>query len=400
MADLKISQLTGATTPLAGTEVTPIVQSGTTKKVAVDDLTVKNIRSNATTGILQVAGPAAGTTRTMTTPNANFTAARTDAAQTFTGIQTFSNSISAEGVNLGAGAGAVSSNLALGNGGATLGANTSGASNVAIGQQAGANITTGSNNVAIGVQALFGGGVALTEQRNTAVGVNAGQSTQGAGGFNTYLGSRSGFANTTSQGNTYLGEASGYSMTGASNSVLGRFSGNDGTTNLTSSSGTIVLSDGIGNARMHFDGSNWIIANTNLAFGTAAKGVNFTANTPAAGMTSQLLNWYEEGTWTPNQGSGLTVVGTFGSSGTYTRVGRLVYIRGQVTGTTSVAAAASALICTNLPFTAASGQSSTGAAVNDAVSASATILVANATIYAVQAIVATPGIGFSATYQV
>lgn len=39
MADLKISQLTSASTPLAGTEVLPIVQSGTTKKVAVSDLT-------------------------------------------------------------------------------------------------------------------------------------------------------------------------------------------------------------------------------------------------------------------------------------------------------------------------------------------------------------------------
>lgn len=88
MADLKISQLTSATLPLAGTEVLPIVQSSSTKKVATDDLTVKNVRSNATTGILQIAGPGAGTTRTMTTPNANFTAARTDAAQSFTGDQT------------------------------------------------------------------------------------------------------------------------------------------------------------------------------------------------------------------------------------------------------------------------------------------------------------------------
>lgn len=39
MADVKISQLTSATTPLAGTEVLPIVQSGATKKVAVSDLT-------------------------------------------------------------------------------------------------------------------------------------------------------------------------------------------------------------------------------------------------------------------------------------------------------------------------------------------------------------------------
>ena len=47
----------------------------------------------------------------------------------------------------------------------------------------------------------------------------------------------------------------------------------------------------------------------NLTPNTAAKGINFTANTPAAGMTSQLLNWYEEGTWTPNQGGGLTLIG-------------------------------------------------------------------------------------------
>lgn len=39
MADQKISALTAATTPLAGTEVLPIVQSGATKKVAVSDLT-------------------------------------------------------------------------------------------------------------------------------------------------------------------------------------------------------------------------------------------------------------------------------------------------------------------------------------------------------------------------
>jgi Chaperone of endosialidase len=39
MADTKISALTGATTPLAGTEVLPIVQSSTTKQVSVANLT-------------------------------------------------------------------------------------------------------------------------------------------------------------------------------------------------------------------------------------------------------------------------------------------------------------------------------------------------------------------------
>lgn len=39
MADKKISQLTAAATPLVGTEAVPVVQSGSTVKVAVDDLT-------------------------------------------------------------------------------------------------------------------------------------------------------------------------------------------------------------------------------------------------------------------------------------------------------------------------------------------------------------------------
>ena len=60
----------------------------------------------------------------------------------------------------------------------------------------------------------------------------------------------------------------------------------------------------------------------NLIIGTAAKGINFTANTPAAGKTSQLLNYYEEGTWTVTW-SNLTGTPT-NLTGYYTRVGRLV----------------------------------------------------------------------------
>jgi hypothetical protein len=59
MADLKISQLTGATTPLAGTEVLPIVQSSTTKKVSVADLTAGRTVEMAALGV----GTAATATR-------------------------------------------------------------------------------------------------------------------------------------------------------------------------------------------------------------------------------------------------------------------------------------------------------------------------------------------------
>jgi hypothetical protein len=178
MADKKISALTSATTPLAGTEVLPIVQTGATVKVATDDLTVKNIRANATTGILQVTGPAAASTRVVTVPDANFTAARTDAAQSFTGDQTLS---------------------------------------------------TG-----------------------------------------------------------------------------------------------------------------------NLIQGTAAKGLNFTANTAAAGMTSQLLNWYEEGTWTPSVGGNATYTSR---SGSYTRIGNRVTCTGSVV--INVLGTGSAITLTGLPYATA-----------------------------------------------
>jgi len=90
MADKKISALTSATTPLDGTEVLPIVQTGTTVKVANNDLRPKQIQSNATSGVLQITGPASASTRIATVPDANWTAARTDAAQSFTGNQTLS----------------------------------------------------------------------------------------------------------------------------------------------------------------------------------------------------------------------------------------------------------------------------------------------------------------------
>lgn len=59
MADLKISALTASTIPLAGTEVLPIVQSGTTKQVSVADLTagraISATQITLTTGNLIVA---------------------------------------------------------------------------------------------------------------------------------------------------------------------------------------------------------------------------------------------------------------------------------------------------------------------------------------------------------
>jgi hypothetical protein len=88
----------------------------------------------------------------------------------------------------------------------------------------------------------------------------------------------------------------------------------------------------------------------NITQGTAAKGFNFTANTNAAGMTSELLNWYEEGTWTP------ALVST-GATFTYAQqVGRYTRIGRQVTCEFRIFVSASGTVTntmqmTGLPFT-------------------------------------------------
>jgi hypothetical protein len=90
----------------------------------------------------------------------------------------------------------------------------------------------------------------------------------------------------------------------------------------------------------------------NIIPGTAAKGINFTANTPASGMTSQLLNWYEEGTWTAAfvaQTGSITMDNSY-KTGYYTRVGRLVTV-GLHARFSAVSSPSGGLTVTGLPFT-------------------------------------------------
>jgi len=94
------------------------------------------------------------------------------------------------------------------------------------------------------------------------------------------------------------------------------------------SSGDIVFKANGNNERFRVgaDG-NLQIANGNLVFSTAGTGIDFSANSNAGGMTSELLDDYEEGTFTPrisveNQGSDAAIDNT---SGTYVKVGQLVH---------------------------------------------------------------------------
>lgn len=93
------------------------------------------------------------------------------------------------------------------------------------------------------------------------------------------------------------------------------------------------------------------IIDGNLVVGTAGKGIDFSAATHAAGMTSELLNDYEEGTWTPT-GNGITFAS---ANGRYVKVGRFVQVQGQVR--LPVTASASALRIDGLPFANGSNQS-------------------------------------------
>jgi len=169
MAEVKISELTSATTPLAGTETVPIVQGGVTKKVAVSNF--------------------GGSLPSMIETNA-------------TDLTLWNN-----------GKGNISTNTSFGE--SALASNTTGGTNVAIGGQAlNANVTH-SRNVAIG---MFSARLA-TANDNTAVGANSLYSKT-TGGSNVAIGSDAGWSLTTGSGNVFAGYGI-YPTTGSNNVGIG-----------------------------------------------------------------------------------------------------------------------------------------------------------------------------------
>jgi len=235
MADAKISALPASTTPLAGTEVLPVVQSGVTKKVAVSDLTAG--RSVAT------------------------------------GVVTATNAAASQGVFTG------------------------------WSPTGGANVANGSLDL------------------GTAAGNKGIVSYDSTGAFPGALYVE----------NTY----------------------NDGGASIRLRTRTVdrLIVEGNGDVK---------IATGNLVIGTSGKGIDFSADANAAGMTSELLDDYEEGTWTPVV-TGTTTNPTIDyttQEGVYTRVGRLVIATAFISINTASGGSGSCWI--SLPFAAAASATYTG----------------------------------------
>jgi hypothetical protein len=96
--------------------------------------------------------------------------------------------------------------------------------------------------------------------------------------------------------------------------------------------------------------ADYVMSTGNLVPSTAAKGVNYTANTPVSGMTSQLLNWYEEGNCSITLTAGAGSITSSSVTAKYTRTGRLVTITGYLSITNN-GTGSSFLNLVGLPFT-------------------------------------------------
>jgi hypothetical protein len=70
--------------------------------------------------------------------------------------------------------------------------------------------------------------------------------------------------------------------------------------------------------------SDVTLSTGNLVIGTNGKGIDFSADPHAPGMTSELLDDYEEGTWTPIDSSGAGLPLTVANA-TYVKIGRQVF---------------------------------------------------------------------------
>ena len=294
MANSKISALTSATTPLAGTETLPVVQSSATTKVAVSDLTAGRAVSGASFAVTGSALPAIG----IYSPAANTLG--------FATASTIRSVVYSAGLSVG-------------------------------------NISTISDFSGMVMQVYADSGSAARIKLVTATS----GTTSGDGASITF---------DTSNLLQFLNRELGDISFGTSAVERARLSGT--TTNFTLTSGNFVL-------------------------GTAAKGVDFSANTPAAGKTSTVLNWYEEGTFTPTDISGASLSFTVDHA-KYTRIGRLVtasvYLTYPTTASVLTAKISLPFVSANYDVGSANSNSASSATAVITIGGAASCTVRNSTL--------------------
>jgi hypothetical protein len=153
-----------------------------------------------------------------------------------------------------------STNTAIGT--ASLTANTTGVQNVGVGYATLATNSVGNNNTAVGTNAL----ITCTGSGNAAVGYNAGNKIAG-GGNNTTVGNSAGYSITSGINNACLGQASGYGITtGSYNVIIGGYQGSAAPISATGSN-YVVLSDGAANIGAYWqNGGGWYQQNNNASW--------------------------------------------------------------------------------------------------------------------------------------
>ena len=98
----------------------------------------------------------------------------------------------------------------------------------------------------------------------------------------------------------------------------------------------------------------------NLVFETSGTGIDFSATTdPASGMTSELFDNYEEGSWSPVIQNTTSAPSYSNQVGRYTRIGRVVYAQGfiQTSSTATYANGNERLFINGLPYARSSTHS-------------------------------------------
>ena len=79
------------------------------------------------------------------------------------------------------------------------------------------------------------------------------------------------------------------------------------------------------------------------------QGIDFSATSDGSGtMSSELLDKYEEGTWTPTNGSADSIAFSFVGANSYTRIGNMVHVSAYINFGTS--SGTNALQITGLPY--------------------------------------------------